>query len=95
MSRPESGPNSGGDLFDMARDGTTVSEDSVKPRTIPSVARPDQYGTTKASEADPNFLGGTDVAEAADNIADIPRVRLSSIYGPWTYVPVGVHLTLT
>lgn len=78
MSRPESGPNSGGDLFDMAKGGTTVPDDSARPRTIPSVARPDQYGTTKASEADPNFLGGTNVAEAADNVADTPRVRLSS-----------------
>lgn len=74
MSPPESGPNSGGDLFDMAKDGTTVPEDSAKPRLIPSVARPDQYGTTKASEADPNFLGGTNMTEAATNTSDIPRV---------------------
>jgi len=73
MSAPESGRDSGGDLFDMARDGTTVPEDSAKPRLIPSKARPDQYATTKASEADPNFLGGTTIAEAADNASDIPR----------------------
>ena len=71
---PESGRNSGGDLFDMAKDGTTVPDDTTKPRIIPSVPRPGQYGTTKASEADPNFLGGTTLAEAADNVSDIPRV---------------------
>ena len=74
MPRPESGPDSGGDLFDMAKDGTTVPEDSAQPRLIPSKARPDQYATTKASEADPNFLGGTTMAEVADNPGDIPRV---------------------
>jgi hypothetical protein len=62
----------------MAKDGTTVPGDSAKPRTIPSIARPEQYGTTKASEADPNFLGGTNLAEAADNADDIPRVSPSS-----------------
>ena len=77
MSTPESGPNSGGDLYDMAKDGTTVPDDSAKPRLIPSKARPDQYATTKASEADPNFLGGTNMAEVADNAGDIPRVSLS------------------
>jgi hypothetical protein len=71
---PESGRNSGGDLFDMAKDGTTVPDDTAKPRIIPSVPRPGQYGTTKASEADPNFLGGTTLAEAADNASDIPKV---------------------
>jgi len=73
MAPPESGPNSGGDLFDMAKDGTTVPDDSAKPRLIPSKPRPDEYGTTKASEADPNFLGGTNLAEAATNASDIPR----------------------
>lgn len=71
---PESGRNSGGDLLDMAKDGTTVPDNAAKPRVIPSVPRPGQYGTTKASEADPNFLGGTTLAEAADNASDIPRV---------------------
>jgi hypothetical protein len=79
MAPPESSPNSGADLFDMAKDGTTVPEDSAKPRFIPSVARPDEYGTTKASEADPNFLGGTNLAEAATNVSDIPRVSCSEL----------------
>jgi len=71
---PESGRDSGGDLFDMAKDGTTVPDDAAKPRIIPSVPRPGQYGTAKASEADPNFLGGTTLSEVADNASDIPRV---------------------
>ena len=68
----ESGRNSGGDIFDMAKDGTTVPEDSAKPRMIPSKPRPDQI----ASEADPNSIGGATLAEAADNARDIPRVCL-------------------
>lgn len=67
---PESGRDSGGDLFDLAEKGTTVPEDSAKPRTIPSVPRPDQI----ASDTDPNNLGGRDLADAADNATDIPRV---------------------
>lgn len=59
-----------GDLFDMAKDGTTVPEDAAKPRIIPSKARPDQI----ASEPDPNSLGASDLAGAADNAQDIPRV---------------------
>jgi len=68
----QSGPNSGGDLFDMAEKGTTVPEDSAKPRYIPSKPRPDQI----ASESDPNDLGATNLEEAADNAVDIPRVSL-------------------
>ena len=86
MSAPESGRDSGGDLFDMAKDGTTVPEDAANPRLIPSKARPDQYATTKASEADPNFLGGTNMAEVADNASDIPRVSLPA--------PLRCHETL-
>jgi hypothetical protein len=66
----QQGPNSGGDLFDMAKDGTTVPEDAAKQRTIPSKPRPDQI----ASDSDPNQIGGTTLAEAADNAGDIPRV---------------------
>lgn len=63
--------NGGGDLFDMAKDGTTVPEDAAKPRLIPSKPRPDQI----ASEPDENSLGASDLAGAADNAQDIPRVR--------------------
>lgn len=68
----QSGPNSGGDLYDLAEDGTTVPEDSAKPRLIPSKPRPDQI----ASEADPNYVEGAILEEAADNATDIPRVCL-------------------
>ena len=60
----------GGDLFDLAKDGTTIPEDAAKPRTIPSKPRPDQI----ASEPNANLLGGTNLADAADNALDIPRV---------------------
>ena len=69
----ESGRNSGGDLFDLAKDGTTVPEDSAKPRLIPSKPRPDEI----ASAADPNDLGASSLADAATNAQDIPRVCLA------------------
>jgi len=62
--------NDGGNLFDMAKDGTTVPEDAAKPRIIPSKPRPDQI----ASKRDPNTLGATNLADAADSAQDIPRV---------------------
>ena len=61
----------GGDLSDMAATGTSVPDDSAKPRIIPSVARPDQVTDTAS---DPNDLGASDLASAADNASDIPRV---------------------
>ena len=66
----QSGPNSGGDLSDMAVEGTTVPSDAAEPRIIPSKPRPDEI----ASANDPNQLGGTNMAEAATNAGDIPRV---------------------
>ena len=67
----------GGDLSDMAATGTSVPEDSAKPRIIPSVARPDQ-ATDPAGN-----LGASDLASAADNASDIPRVRcLPPLIGP-------------
>lgn len=60
----------GGDLFDMAKDGTKVPEDAAKPRVIPSVPRPDQI----PSKPNPNSFGGSNLADAADNPQDIPRV---------------------
>lgn len=67
-----SGRDSGGDLFDMAKDGTQVPDDSAVPRTIPSKPRPDQI----ASATDPNYLGGSTLADAATNAGDIPRVSI-------------------
>lgn len=71
---PEAGRNSGGDLFDLAKDGTTVPADAAKPNYIPSKPRPDQV----ASADDPNNLGARNLAEAATNAEDIPRVSPSS-----------------
>ena len=69
MSSQE-GRDSGGDLFDMAKDGTKVPGSIAEPRTIPSKPRPDQV----VNPDDPNQIGGTNLAEAADNQGDIPRV---------------------
>jgi hypothetical protein len=62
----------------MAQQGTTVPDDSAKPRTIPSVPRPDQ----KASALDPNTLGASTLQSAADNAGDIPRVGVKPYLSP-------------
>ena len=67
-----SDPKQGGDLFDMAKDGTTMPNDAGKMNLIPSVPRPDQMTD------DNNFgnnLGADNLAGAADNPTDISRVR--------------------
>ena len=61
----------GGDLSDMAVEGTTVPQDAAKQRTIPSVPRP---GQMTDPTNDPNNLGASDLASAADNAQDISRV---------------------
>lgn len=71
----EPGRNSGGDLFDLAKDGTKVPEDSAEPRYIASKARPDQVAAAK----DPNDLGSSTMAGAATNAGDIPRVCSQSV----------------
>ena len=58
----------GGSLTDMAVEGTNVPDDVGTQRTIPSVPRPDQI-------TDPNDLGASDLAGAADNAQDMSRVR--------------------
>ena len=70
----QSGRDSGGDLFSLAKDGTTVPQDAAKPRYIPSKPRPDQI----TSKNDPNDLGASNLAEAATNATDIPRVCMIS-----------------
>ena len=52
----------------MAVEGTNVPDDAGTQRTIPSVPRPDQI-------TDPNDLGASDLAAAADNAQDVSRVR--------------------
>ena len=93
----EQSNQAGGSLSDMAVEGTTVPEDAAKPRVIPSVPRPGQVTDTAS---DPNDLGATDTAAAADNPQDISRVRwrfpLGKLFifnpksqtdaeGPWSY----------
>ena len=62
----------GGSLTDMAVEGTNVPDDAGTQRTIPSVPRPDQITDPNT---DPNDLGASDLAGAADNAQDISRVR--------------------
>lgn len=71
-----SGRDSGGDILDMAAKGTSVPEDAAAPRHIKSVPRPGQA----ADDADSTDLGAANLAEAATNATDIPRVSISS----WT-----------
>ena len=61
----------GGSITDMAVEGTKIPNDAGTQNTIPSVPRPDQI--TDPSN-DPNNLGATDLAGAADNAQDISRV---------------------
>ena len=63
-----SDPKQGGDLFDMAKDGTSIPGDAGKQNLIPSVPRPDQIATE-------NETGAINYGGAADNATDISRVR--------------------
>jgi len=73
-----SGRNSGGDLFDLAKNGLRVPEDSAQPRFIPSKARPDQVAGGK----DLNDRGSSSLADATTNAGDIPRVCSQSACAP-------------
>lgn len=74
----QAGRNSGGDILDMAQEGTTVPESAATPRHIKSVPRPGEADDS----SDPNQIGGTTLAEAATNAGDIPRVsRMTQIPG--------------
>jgi len=42
----------GGDLFDMAKDGTTIPGDAGVMNLVPSVPRPDQDSTTVDNATD-------------------------------------------
>lgn len=72
MSNREDQFPQGGDLSDMAATGTSVSGDAAKPNYIPSKAKP---GQGLSSGDDANHLGAPDLAGAADNMNDMPRVR--------------------
>lgn len=62
----------GGDLNDMAKDGTSIPGDAGKQRTIPSVPNPRQAANSAESSAE-GGLGAPNAAAAADNPTDIPR----------------------
>lgn len=71
MSKQEDQFPQGGDLSDMAATGTTVSGDAAKPDYIPSKAKPGQGISSDTASGD---IGAPDLASAADNASDIPRV---------------------
>lgn len=59
-------PKKGGDLYDMAKDGTSIPNDAGKMNTIPSVPRPgEDEGTVNVNESA--------LAGAASNPTDISR----------------------
>lgn len=74
-----SDPHTGGDLSDMAAEGTTMPNDAGKMNLIPSVPRPDQI----ASDTDANDLGSADLEGAATNADDIPRVMPYDTHIPY------------
>lgn len=74
----------GGSITEMAAEGTKVPDDAGTQNTIPSVPRPDQI--TDPSN-DPNDLGTTDLAGAADNAQDVSRVR-HRLFSPNIFIPV-------
>lgn len=73
MSSKSDDPHVGGSLSDMAVTGTKIPNDAGVQNIIPSVARPDQISSTSGRDDD---AGARDLAEAADNPSDIPRVCL-------------------
>jgi len=85
-----SDPNpQGGDLSDMAVEGTKIPTNAGTQSTIPSVPRPDQI--TDPTN-DPNNLGASDLAGAADNAQDISRVCRICTITPQVY-PLTSHPT--
>jgi len=64
-------PHQGGDLSDMAVNGTTIPNDAGQMNVLPSVPRPDQM--PQNSSFSKEQLGAADLAGAADNASDIPR----------------------
>ena len=67
-----SNPHQGGNLSDMAVNGTTMPNDAGKYDVLPSVPRPDQVSenSTAFTKGD---LGAENLAGAADNSTDIPQ----------------------
>jgi len=66
MSSNQQDPHQGGDLYDMAKDGTTMPNDAGKMNIIPSVPRPGEgEGLANGNRAP--------LATAASNATDISR----------------------
>ncbi|GAM86062.1 hypothetical protein ANO11243_040720 [Dothideomycetidae sp. 11243] len=59
-------PHQGGNLSDMARDGTNMPNDAGVQNLIPSKPRPDQIASNDED-------GAMDLAGAATNATDMPR----------------------
>lgn len=74
----------GGSITEMAVEGTKIPDDAGTQDTLPSVPRPDQI--TDPSD-DPNNLGGTDLAGAADNAQDVSRV-------PHKFLPTSPNVSI-
>ena len=80
MSSKSDDPHVGGSLSDMAVTGTKIPNDAGVQNIIPSVARPDQISSTSGGDDD---AGARNLAEAADNPSDIPRVCLLHLRFPF------------
>ncbi|KAI7546168.1 hypothetical protein KC331_g5784 [Hortaea werneckii] len=63
--------NKGGNLSDMAVDGTKVPDNAGKPNVIPSVPNPHQQA--ESQEYSKGRIGAGDIQGAADNAPDMPR----------------------
>ncbi|KAG7407087.1 hypothetical protein Forpe1208_v013430 [Fusarium oxysporum f. sp. rapae] len=72
-----SGSKQGGDLFDMAKDGTSIPGDAGKQSTISSAPNPYQRDGEAAGG-----LGSSDLAGAADNAVLSASVGRESGEGP-------------
>jgi len=66
-----SDPHQGGNLSDMAVNGTQIPNDAGKQKTIPSVPRPDQMAENPQYHQ--GFINSASPATAVDNATDMPR----------------------
>ncbi|KAI7164424.1 hypothetical protein KC316_g12828 [Hortaea werneckii] len=61
----------GGNISDMAVDGTKVPDNAGEPNVIPSVPNPHQQA--ESQEYSKGRIGAGDIQGAADNAPDMPR----------------------
>merc|ERR1712070_291273 len=64
--------NKGGNISDMAVDGTKVPDNAGKPNVIPSVPNPHQQA--ESQEYQKGRIGAGDIQGAADNAPHMPRL---------------------